>query len=48
MATTVAEVVVHDPAAVNADAPVSEAARHMRASDERVCWSWMVVGWQAS
>lgn len=33
MATTVADVMAHDPATVSADAPVSEAARHMRASD---------------
>ncbi len=33
MATTVAEVMTHDPATVNADTPISEAAREMRASN---------------
>lgn len=32
MATTVAEVMAHDPAMVDADAPISEAARLMRAA----------------
>jgi CBS domain-containing protein len=33
MATTVAEVMAHDPATVDVDAPISEAARTMRAAD---------------
>ncbi len=33
MATTVTEVMAHDPVTVSADAPVSAAAQHMRASD---------------
>ena len=33
MATTVAEVMAHEPATVNADTPVSEAAREMRTSN---------------
>jgi predicted transcriptional regulator len=33
MAITVAEVMAHNPATVNADSPISEAARIMRAAD---------------
>jgi CBS domain-containing protein len=33
MATTVAEVMTHEPATVNADTPTSEAAREMRTSN---------------
>ena len=48
MAATVAEVMAHNPVTVNADAPVGEAAQHMRASNAGMCWLWTVAGWPAS